>query len=141
MMPMMPGKGGPAAGGMGGPCMMPPMKGMKGPCGMKGMPMMMPMMMRPTAPQQQMQPQMQPPQAQGGPRPLTAADLAAAPPATQKQMLGERLYPGIAKLQPALAGKITGMMLEMDNSELLMLFDSEQQLRTKIDEAIRVLNA
>jgi polyadenylate-binding protein len=71
--------------------------------------------------------------------PLTAAALAAAPPAIQKQMLGEKLFPAIAKLQPELAGKITGMMLEMDNSELLILLESEQQLRYKVDEALRVL--
>ena len=71
--------------------------------------------------------------------PLTAAALAAAPPAVQKQMLGEKLFPAIAKIQPELAGKITGMMLEMDNSELLILLESEQQLRYKVDEALRVL--
>merc|ERR1719409_1924193 len=71
--------------------------------------------------------------------PLTAAALAAAPPAMQKQMLGSKLYPQIAKYQPELAGKITGMMLEMDNSELLMLLESEIQLKAKVDEALRVL--
>merc|ERR1712061_673726 len=71
--------------------------------------------------------------------PLTAASLAAAPPAVQKQMIGEKLFPAISKFQPALAGKITGMMLEMDNSELLMLLESEQQLKGKVDEAMRVL--
>merc|ERR1719198_1552036 len=71
--------------------------------------------------------------------PLSAAALAAAPPAMQKQMFGTKLYPMIAKYQPELAGKITGMMLEMDNSELLMLFESETQLKNKVDEALRVL--
>merc|ERR1711879_412497 len=71
--------------------------------------------------------------------PLSAAALAAAPPAMQKQMLGEKLYPEIAKYQPELAGKITGMMLEMDNSELLILLESESQLKNKVDEALRVL--
>merc|ERR1712139_675527 len=84
------------------------------------------------------QPQSQPMQ-QGAGQPLTAAALAAAPPAVQKQMIGEKLYPAISRFQPQLAGKITGMMLEMDNSELLMLLESENQLRTKVDEAMRVL--
>jgi len=71
--------------------------------------------------------------------PLTAAALAAAPPGVQKQMLGEKLFPLVARLQPDLAGKITGMMLEMDNSELLILLESDVQLRSKVDEALRVL--
>lgn len=31
------------------------------------------------------------------------------------------------------------MMLEMDNTELLTLLDSEQQLKNKVEEALRVL--
>merc|ERR1712125_217857 len=99
-------------------------------------------MPRPAAPQQNQQPP--PPQQQQSPAtgpgaPLTAAALAAAPPGVQKQMLGEKLFPAIAKYQPEMAGKITGMMLEMDNSELLILLESEQQLKNKVDEALRVL--
>merc|ERR1719181_81278 len=76
---------------------------------------------------------------QGAGAPLNAAALAAAPPAVQKQMIGEKLYPAIAKYQPDMAGKVTGMMLEMDNSELLILLESEQQMKNKVDEALRVL--
>merc|ERR1719158_745282 len=90
-------------------------------------------------PQQPQQPR--PQAAQPDPNaPLSAAALAAAPPAMQKQMLGSKLYPMVAKYQPELAGKITGMMLEMDNSELLMLLESETQLKNKVEEAIRVLD-
>merc|ERR1719226_196030 len=92
----------------------------------------------PTAPQPQAQ---QPQQAAVPGGPLTAAALAAAPPGVQKQMLGEKLFPAISKYQPELAGKITGMMLEMDNSELLILLESESQLRMKVDEAMRVLES
>jgi polyadenylate-binding protein len=49
------------------------------------------------------------------------AQLATAPPASQKQILGEALFPKIQVLQPELAGKITGMLLEMDNTELVGL--------------------
>ena len=80
-------------------------------------------------------------QAGGAGAPLSAPALAAAPPSAQKQMIGEKLFPMIAKQQPELAGKITGMMLEMDNSELLILLESDQQLKVKVDEAMRVLSS
>merc|ERR1712203_1063700 len=89
----------------------------------------------PPGPGGQQMPQQAPQQSQaqgggGGPgAPLNAAALAAAPPSVQKQMIGEKLFPAIARFRPELAGKITGMMLEMDNSELLILLESEHQLR------------
>lgn len=49
------------------------------------------------------------------------ANLSAQSPNNQKQLLGEAIYPKIAQMQPELAGKITGMLLEMDNSELVTL--------------------
>merc|ERR1719335_87550 len=141
MMGGMPGKGMPMGGMpgmmnpgmmMGGPGMMrPPMGGMPP----QGQGQQRPM--RP--PGGQAPPQQQQAQMAGPGQPLTAATLAAAPPAVQKQMIGEKLFPAISKFQPELAGKITGMMLEMDNSELLMLLESEQQLKAKCDEAMRVL--
>lgn len=42
-------------------------------------------------------------------------------PQQQKQMLGEMIFPKISAIQPELAGKITGMLLEMDNAELVNL--------------------
>ncbi|XP_077191598.1 polyadenylate-binding protein 1-like isoform X2 [Paroedura picta] len=76
-----------------------------------------------------------------GQEPLTASMLAAAPPQEQKQMLGERLYPLIHAMHPSLAGKITGMLLEIDNSELLLLLESPESLHSKIEEAVAVLQA
>uniref|UniRef100_A0A8C0U8G8 Polyadenylate-binding protein n=1 Tax=Cyanistes caeruleus TaxID=156563 RepID=A0A8C0U8G8_CYACU len=76
-----------------------------------------------------------------GQEPLTASLLAAAPPQEQKQMIGERLYPLIHVMHPSLAGKITGMLLEIDNSELLLLLESPDSLRSKIEEAVTVLQA
>uniref|UniRef100_A0A493U0I3 Uncharacterized protein n=1 Tax=Anas platyrhynchos platyrhynchos TaxID=8840 RepID=A0A493U0I3_ANAPP len=76
-----------------------------------------------------------------GQEPLTASMLASAPPQEQKQMLGERLFPLIQSMHPTLAGKITGMLLEIDNSELLHMLESPESLRSKVDEAVAVLQA
>merc|ERR1719321_2203051 len=73
------------------------------------------------------------------PQDITASSLAAAPPEQQKQLLGERLFPLISAVEPQLAGKITGMLLEMDNGELLNLLESPEALNAKIMEAISVL--
>merc|ERR1719201_933376 len=113
MRPMMMGgmMGGPGGKGMGGPGM--PGMGMKG--GGQPRPMGAPMQMQ---------------RPMGGPAGgLEASSLANAPPGMQKQMLGEKIFPLIARLQPEMAGKITGMMLEMDNSELLILLESPEQLK------------
>lgn len=99
-----------------------------------------------------------------GQEPLTASMLAAAPPQEQKQMLGkfsrtttkqkgilyflyvayflcifltptgERLFPLIQSMHANLAGKITGMLLEIDNSELLHMLESHESLRSKVFE-------
>jgi polyadenylate-binding protein len=75
-----------------------------------------------------------------GQEPLTAHMLAQAQPQEQKQMLGERIFPLIERMYNGTeAGKITGMMLEMDNSELLMMLENEELLRSKVAEAANVL--
>lgn len=79
--------------------------------------------------------------------PLTPATLAAADEPMQKNMIGERLYPliagglGVRNKDQESAGKITGMLLEMDNSELLHLIESPESLDSKITEALEVLRA
>ncbi|XP_068188364.1 polyadenylate-binding protein 1A-like [Antennarius striatus] len=76
-----------------------------------------------------------------GQEPLTSTILAAAPPQEQKQMLGEHLFPLIHVMHSGLAGKITGMLLEIDNSELLHMLESPESLRSKVEEAVAVLQA
>ena len=70
---------------------------------------------------------------------LNAQALAAASPADRKQLLGEALYPQIHASEPELAGKITGMLLEMDDSELIQLIGDQAALNEKVSEAKDVL--
>ncbi|CAH1766253.1 6049_t:CDS:2 [Entrophospora sp. SA101] len=65
--------------------------------------------------------------------------FVGVPPEAQKQLLGEQLFPKISARQPEMAGKITGMLLEMDNSELLHLLESNIALDAKVEEAVAVL--
>jgi polyadenylate-binding protein len=147
------GPGGPGRGGMGGPGNMGPPRGYppqqqmrqggppppnvkytnqvrnQPPMQMGGPPMGHPMHV-----QQQPHPNM--------PRPSDGLDhnaLAQADFSTQKNMIGEKLYPLVMLHQPEFAGKITGMLLEMDNAELLHLLESPEALQSKVHEAMTVL--
>ncbi|XP_051888829.1 E3 ubiquitin/ISG15 ligase TRIM25-like [Pristis pectinata] len=71
--------------------------------------------------------------------PLTATVLSGFPIQEQKQLLGERLFTLIQVLHPSLAGKITGMLLELDNLELLHYLECPDSLRSKVNEAVVVL--
>lgn len=70
---------------------------------------------------------------------LLASMLANATPQEQKQILGERLYPMIERMHPTMAGKITGMLLEIENSELLHMIEDHESLKAKVEEAVAVL--
>ena len=65
--------------------------------------------------------------------------MAAASPAAQKRMIGKKILSAMAKFPPRLAGKFAGMLLEVDNSELLVLLEPEQQLTNKAEEALWIL--
>uniref|UniRef100_A0A8D8R3Z7 E3 ubiquitin-protein ligase hyd n=1 Tax=Cacopsylla melanoneura TaxID=428564 RepID=A0A8D8R3Z7_9HEMI len=56
-----------------------------------------------------------------------------------QQQLGDRLYPRVHALRPSLAGKITGMLLELSPAQLLMLLASDEALRQKVEEAMDIL--
>merc|ERR1711988_1701215 len=73
--------------------------------------------------------------------PLDLSALANASPDDQKQMLGEQLFGLIHNSYPELAGKITGMLLEIENTELLHMLESNEALGAKVEEAVSVLRA
>lgn len=56
------------------------------------------------------------------------------------QMLGHQLYPLVESLERDHAGKVTGMLLEMDQTEVLHLLESPQALKQKVSEAMKVLS-
>ncbi|XP_075674476.1 polyadenylate-binding protein 3-like [Castanea sativa] len=65
--------------------------------------------------------------------------LASATPENQRVMLGEHLYPHVENLEPHNASKVTGMLLEMDQSEVIHLLESPDALKQKVGEAMEVL--
>lgn len=54
-------------------------------------------------------------------------------------MLGESLYPLVDQLEHEHAAKVTGMLLEMDQTEVLHLLESPEALKAKVSEAMEVL--
>ncbi|XP_061970149.1 polyadenylate-binding protein 2-like [Populus nigra] len=79
--------------------------------------------------------------AGGQPMPITAlaTALANATPEQQRTMLGEGLYPLVDQLEHDSAAKVTGMLLEMDQTEVLHLLESPEALKAKVAEAMEVL--
>ncbi|XP_056643565.1 polyadenylate-binding protein 4-like [Diorhabda sublineata] len=77
----------------------------------------------------------------GGDVSLNPNVLAGTPPQEQKQIIGEKLFRVIEKMYPDNAGKITGMLLEIDNTELIHMIENKDSLRAKVEEAIAVLQA
>ncbi|KAJ0603952.1 hypothetical protein HanHA300_Chr02g0044111 [Helianthus annuus] len=75
------------------------------------------------------------------PMPITAlaSALANASPDQQRTMLGENLYPLVDQLEHEHAAKVTGMLLEMDQTEVLHLLESPDALKAKVAEAMEVL--
>eukprot|EP00003_Mantamonas_plastica_P023139 TRINITY_DN408_c3_g1_i1.p1 TRINITY_DN408_c3_g1~~TRINITY_DN408_c3_g1_i1.p1 ORF type:complete len:682 (+),score=327.05 TRINITY_DN408_c3_g1_i1:112-2046(+) len=95
--------------------------------------------------QQQQQQQTQTKGQSQAQEPLTITELTAASPNEQKDMLGDRLFPMVNQLEGIedmkTAAKITGMLLEMDNFELLHLLEVPDALAAKVGEAQKVLQA
>ncbi|KAJ0983853.1 hypothetical protein J5N97_002209 [Dioscorea zingiberensis] len=68
-----------------------------------------------------------------------ASALANSSPEQQRTMLGESLYPLVEQLEHEHAAKVTGMLLEMDQTEVLHLLESPEALKAKVAEAMEVL--
>ncbi|KAB2030215.1 hypothetical protein ES319_D05G215400v1 [Gossypium barbadense] len=75
------------------------------------------------------------------PVPALATALANATPEQQRTMLGESLYPLVERLERDSAAKVTGMLLEMDQTEVLHLLESPEALKAKVAEAMEVLRS
>jgi hypothetical protein len=57
-----------------------------------------------------------------------------------KQMLREHLYPLVSRLASNnQAAKVTEMLLEMDQAEVIHLIESPEELKIKVSEAMQVL--
>ncbi|XP_044475277.1 polyadenylate-binding protein 2-like [Mangifera indica] len=81
--------------------------------------------------------------ALGQPMPVTTLStaLANASPDQQRMLLGESLYPLVERLERDAAAKVTGMLLEMDQTEVLHLLDTPEALKAKVAEAMEVLRS
>ncbi|KAI9310890.1 hypothetical protein BX666DRAFT_2003604 [Dichotomocladium elegans] len=70
---------------------------------------------------------------------LTLEMVESCPPELQNQVLGERIYAVVKEKYPEEAGKVTGMLLEMDKEDLVALINEREALESKADEAVAVL--
>ncbi|MCL7047267.1 hypothetical protein MKW94_004077 [Papaver nudicaule] len=67
-------------------------------------------------------------------QPIPIGALATASPDQQRTMLGKNLYPD--QLEHEMAARVTGMLLDMDQTEVLHLLESPEELKAKVAEAI-----
>ncbi|GJX74094.1 polyadenylate-binding protein 2-like protein, partial [Tanacetum coccineum] len=65
--------------------------------------------------------------------------LRDAPLDQHKKILGEILYPLVDQLEHEHAAKVTGMILEMDTTEVLHLLESPSELKLMVEETMDVV--
>nr|KYP32804.1 Polyadenylate-binding protein 2 [Cajanus cajan] len=67
--------------------------------------------------------------------------LANASPEMQRQILGDALYPLVENLvhDSTTTGRVTGMLLDLDQPEVLHLLEEPNAFRIKVDEMINTL--
>lgn len=95
--------------------------------------------------QQQPQPVAQPlavPQAVDPAIAALEAKLSAAPDAAaRRRAFGETIFPKISSIDKERAGKITGMLLELEEEELRRLIRDQNTLRERVSEAQTLLSS
>ena len=62
------------------------------------------------------------------------------PPSVRKQRLGELLFTKVTLLQPGLASRICGMLLEREDMRIIALLKSDDELKPEVDRARAVLD-
>lgn len=75
------------------------------------------------------------------PMPVASSSQPEEPLPTDIDVLGERLYPLVEKVDPENASKITGMLLEMGVEHVHSILKSPVQLQRWIEEAKNVLSS
>lgn len=119
------------------PQQMKPSRG-RGIGGPQGMPPMMQQMMPPMMPQ--MMPRQAMPERETIKLNFDIHAFNSASPEAQRRILGEQLYPIVLKnSNEKVAGKITGMLLEIESRVLLNLIQNPAEISSKVREAIEVL--
>ncbi|KAL7082452.1 hypothetical protein ACP275_14G099500 [Erythranthe tilingii] len=66
--------------------------------------------------------------------------LANASPTEWDKSLGDNLYALVEQLEPEIAPRVTGLLLEMDQTEVLHLLESPEALKAAVAAAVEVLN-
>ncbi|CAO3630669.1 unnamed protein product [Cunninghamella echinulata] len=70
---------------------------------------------------------------------ITLDSLSSLPLESQKQILGQRIYETIQTKHSEAAGKVTGMLLEMEMEDLIELVNNIDLLEERAQEAVNVL--
>lgn len=72
------------------------------------------------------------------PKDIDTISVQGACRSREQQILGETLYKKVYQLQPQLAGKITGMLIELTNAQIVRLIKDAAYLHRKVAEAYGV---
>ena len=65
--------------------------------------------------------------------------LTTLTPQGQKQMIGEKLFPMVEKVNEKLAAKVTGMLLELENLKLVRMLEDGEYFIKEVDKALNTL--